>query len=270
MSSRFPDLRAAVYQDLQRRVYQQQEMIRTPPRDYPADAKRTRLSTGTRVYRSRRLPKTNPTQGLTARAFRPRRNLVPRPEVKNIDTDVSISFGGSVTWHTPQTLLTMPSQTSGEHGRVGNRIYARWMDVFVIFSVNSPVQVPVDGNLIVTDIWLDKRSNAATAASSDIYDSPTEGVLAAQNSANYNRFKRLTRFQSFAEVQSLNAGGAPNVVNVVGYHQYRIPLNMQINSFDAATSKLDNNIIMTCSVRQANVGNCFNMVARSVMYYTDA
>lgn len=270
-----PPLQDLLTQDLRARVADQM-VYTTPPKRSRSSSAFSSLRTRGRGRTQRRVfkRKQNPYQNVTATAYRVPRSIGTRPEIKNLIVDSLVNFGKNTVWHPPELLVDMPLQGVGNSQRIGNRIFALWVDVFMVFRVETPAAVPLTGTLIVSDIWLDRRANAQVVASSNIYEHPNEGVMSHQLSRNYSRFKRLTRRESYVEVtQRDTLTNLASVVNIVGYHQFRIPLNMSMQSFDDAAEILDHRVFLTCVSKDPSIDGLvdpFVMDFKAKLFFTDA
>jgi len=191
------------------------------------------------------------------------------PELKHTDTTLAMTLNNLRQW-TIQTINCFPTQGTDFTNRIGRRIFVKKIDISMRYAIVALPNVPLVGDSILCDFWLNTKTNGAAAAIGDIYSSNDPTSL--PNPSNLSKFKRYGRAMHQVDVTASNAG-VTTAANVVELYQKTYIVNKSVH-FDASaaniTDVVDNSWYITCCCGNAQPAGAYDMVGVVRVWFTDA
>lgn len=210
------------------------------------------------------------------------RGIVMAPEIKHYDVyNAPSALGNANVWTRMggDTFGWFPSQGADFNQRIGRRIYVKYVELRMAFAVASVIHVPVGGDTIKCEVWMDKECKGTWPANTDIWE-PVGGsglsITAPLNASNLKRFKRLATMVHDVQVTAVLPGAPPIVqgANVRELAMIRIPVNKHVNySAQGAliTDVIDNNMSVWCNTANAVLGStsAYTCVTTMRVWFSD-
>lgn len=193
------------------------------------------------------------------------RGVTMSPELKHFDTGAGVNLAIPATgfWQ----LLTngtnafncVPQQGTDFSNRIGRKIRVIKVEVNMRFFVTTVGNMPLGGDMLACDIWLDKECKGTSAGPTDVYDSLPMGTpspASLQNASTLKRFKHLHR-QMHDVVPTAVTAGVVAGANVRDFCRVTIPLRKEMNfltNTGLTADILDNNLLIFVSSVNALAG----------------
>jgi len=188
------------------------------------------------------------------RAMRMVRGPTFTPEVKFFDNLTSQTFGAAAGWSSPNYMGPFPVQGTDYTNRIGRKIRVIKIECKYQFFVAdaSVALVPLTGNEVVCDFWMDTQTKGAAAAATAVYLLSTT-ALSHDAVDNMTRFKRLSRTTHLV-VPVTNNGTASTSSRMSEYNYFSKKVNMEVNYITNAGTLadiLDNSVFCCHGVTRA-------------------
>lgn len=215
------------------------------------------VPTGTRyVSAARRARTTGPSsvviptvRGRVAKGFTRRvgfyKRFQPGGEAKFFDTAKSISTV-STSGEIHSLSLNLVPQGVTENTRVGRKCVVKSLQMRCQIQLPEAANDTSSSDAIRIIVYVDKQTNGATAAVTDILESATNAIRQPRDLANTGRFRILT--DKLMNISASAAGGGDTTIFTAFQHRhfnlfYRLNVPLEFSSTTGAITELKSNNI---------------------------